>query len=135
MQQRKGGIVFAVVVGLLVASWSYRWITDPGPREERLRQERVVLLARNHVESLIAAESIEVVDPLKPNRRVGKVYVYPLQEGWEVSGYYRRSPRDLWHPYLVHLDTQYKLVMLKVSEQHADVLERASEDERIVVMP
>ena len=135
MQERKGGIVFAVVVGLLVAVWSYRWITDPAPREERLLQERVVLLARSQVESLVATDGIEIVDPLEPNRRVGKAYIYPLENGWEVSGYYRRSERDLWHPYLVNLDSELELVALKVSEQHEDVIERARGDDRITVMP
>ena len=135
MQERKGGIVFAIVVGLLVAVWSYRWITDPAPREERLLQERVVLLARSQVESLVATDGIEIVDPLEPNRRVGKAYIYPLENGWEVSGFYRRSERDLWHPYLVNLDSELELVALKVSEQHEDVIERAREDDRITVMP
>ena len=93
MQERKGGIVFAIVVGLLVAVWSYRWITDPAPREERLLQERVVLLARSQVESLVATDGIEIVDPLEPNRRVGKAYIYPLENGWEVSGVVPTSHR------------------------------------------
>ena len=135
MQQRKGGIVFAVVVGLLVAVWSYRWITDPAPREQRQLQETVVLLARSQVETLVAVEGIEIVDPLAPNRRVGKAYIYPLEDGWEVSGFYRKSERDLWHPYLVRLDTELELAMLKISEQNAEIVERAREDARIVVMP
>ena len=127
--------MFAVVVGLLVAVWSYRWITDPGPREERIRQEQVVMLTRSMVESLVAVDDLEVVDPLAPNRSVGKTYIYPLQDGWEVSGFYRRSGRDLWHPYLVQLDADMELVSLKISEQNPDVLERARQDDRIVVMP
>ena len=33
MKQRPGGIVFALVVGLIVAMLSYRWAVDSGARE------------------------------------------------------------------------------------------------------
>ena len=135
MQQRKGGIVFALSVGLIVAFLSYRWITDPGPREERARQEKAVQISRVELESFIAAGSLEIVDALAPQRRVGKVYIYPLAAGWEVSGYYRRDERDLWHPYLIVLDNDLQLVSLKLSEQDPGVLERARHDARIEVLP
>ena len=112
MQQRKGGFVFALAVGLVVAFVSYQWITDPGPREERARQEAAVRNSRAALEEFVAAGPLEIVDPLAPRRRVGKVYVYPLQAGWEVSGYYRRDEQDLWHPYLVVLDADLQLVAL-----------------------
>ena len=135
MQQRKGGIVFALAVGLIVAFLSYRWITDPGPREERARQEKAVLTSRSIIESFVAAGPLDIVDPIAPQRRVGKVYIYPVEAGWEVSGYYRRDERDLWHPYLVVLDPELKLVSLKLSEQDPDIVERAQEDDRIEVLP
>ena len=135
MQQRKGGIVFALAVGLIVAFLSYRWITDPVPREERARQEEAVQPSRNAIETFIAAGPLEIVDPLAPQRRVGKVYVYPQQDGWEVSGYYRRDERDLWHPFLVVLDADLQLVSLKLSEQDPDIVERARRDARIEVLP
>ena len=135
MQQRKGGIVFAVAVGLIVAFLSYRWITDSGPREERARQEAAVNTSRTALESFVAAGPLEIVDPLAPQRRVGKVYIYPLQSGWEVSGFYRRDERDLWHPYLVVLDTDLQLVSLKLSEQDPDVLKRAEQDAKVEVLP
>ena len=135
MQQRKGGIVFAIAVGLLVAFLSYRWITDSRPREERALQEQAVQTARGAIEAFVAAGPLEIVDPLAPRRRVGKVYIYPRPDGWEVSGYYRRNERDLWHPYLVGLDTDLQLISLKLSEQDPDIIERAQQDDRIEVLP
>ena len=75
------------------------------------------------------------MDPLAPRRRVGKVYIYPLPDGWEVSGYYRRNERDLWHPYLVALDADLQLLTLKLSEQDPDIVERAEHDDRVEVLP
>ena len=135
MQQRKGGIVFALAVGLIAAFLSYQWITDPGPREERARQEAAVQTSRTVLESFVAAGTLEIVDPLAPQRRVGKVYIYPLEAGWEISGFYRRDKRDLWHPYLVLLDTDLQLVLLKLSEQDPDIVERAKHDVRVEVLP
>lgn len=134
-RQRKGGIVFALAVGLIVAFISYRWITDPAPREERARQVEAVNTSRNAIETFVAAGALEIVDPLAPQRRVGKVYIYPRQDGWEVSGYYRRDKNDLWHPYLVVLDTDLQMVSLKLSEQDPDIVERAGRNARIEVLP
>ena len=101
MNHRIGRAVFATVVGLAVAVWSYNWITDPSGREERAEQEQTVLKARELLADITGIENIEIVDPLAPQRKVGKVYVYRSESGWEVSGYYRRGEGDLWHPYLM----------------------------------
>ena len=135
MQQRKGGIFFALGVGLLVAVLSYRWLVDPQPREERQRQERVVLESRDLLHEVIASGPLVIVDPLSPNRKVGKVYVYPATAGWEVSGYYRRSETDLWHPYLLRLDENLALVHLKISDQNQTLMERGAGDSRLEVVP
>lgn len=124
MPQRIGPLVFALAVGLLAAFMSYRWILDAGPRAERASQaraerafeERVVLTSRALLESTLAIGELELVDPLAPDRVVGKAYVYPAGQGWEVSGFYRRGARDLWHPYLVTLDATLQLAHLKISD-------------------
>jgi hypothetical protein len=64
-------------VGLIVAFLSYRWLVDPQPREERQLQERVVLESRGLLHEIIAAGPLVIVDPLAPDRKVGKVYIYP----------------------------------------------------------
>ena len=35
MKNRPGAYLFGAVIGLLVATFAYRWITDPVPRAER----------------------------------------------------------------------------------------------------
>jgi hypothetical protein len=135
MQQRKGGIIFALGVGLLVAVFSYRWLVDSQPREERQLQERVVLESRDLLREIIAAGPLVIVDPLAPARKVGKVYIYPAAVGWEISGYYRRNENDLWHPYLVQLDENLVLTQLKISDQDPALIERGKNDPLLEVMP
>ena len=135
MKQSPGGIVFAFVVGLIVATLSYRWIVDPQPREQRTRELRVVEQARVQLRQVVSSDTLSIVDPLEPDRKVGKVYVYPTGEGWEVSGYYRRNDADLWHPWLMRLDADLAMIRLKVSDQDAGIIERGRRDPVIDVLP
>lgn len=135
MNHRIGRTVFAIIVGLLVASLSYRWITNPEGREERAVQVSVVESSRSLLKSAIANDSIEIVDPMAPNRKVGKVYVYPEGAGWAVSGYYRRAEDDRWHPYLMMLSADRALTSLKVQDRDQQLVERASTDPLLEVSP
>lgn len=133
MNHRIGRLVFGFSVGLLVAFLSYRWIADTGPRIERQEQERVVAVSRKHLHATLNLGELELVDPLSPDRAVGKAYVYPAGEGWEVSGFYRRDERDLWHPYLVTLGGSTELVNLKISD--TPLLDRSGEGGVLEVLP
>ncbi len=106
MSHRVGRSLFALAVGLVVAGLAYRWVTDPAPRAEREAEERAVLAARGVVLERVGDGDLDIVDPLLPNRKVGKVYVYAEGPGWAVSGFYRRDDADPWHPYLVYLDRE-----------------------------
>jgi len=127
--------VFAIGVGLIVASFSYQWITNPEGREERALQVNVVETAREALKAVIGSASLEIVDPVSPNRKVGKVYVYPEGDAWSVSGYYRRSDGERWHPFLMSLDAELELVSLKVQDSDAELLERARKDPSLEVSP
>jgi hypothetical protein len=116
MNHRIGRSVFALIVGLVVAMFAYSWITNPEPRHERAQQEYVVKVSRSLLASIVASDALEIVDPLAPNRKVGKVYVYADPPGWAVSGYYRRGEQDRWHPYLITLTTELELYRLKVQD-------------------
>ena len=129
MNHRVAQLLFGLAVGLAVALLAYRWVTDPAPRAARVEEERVVHEARRWLVQLVAAGDLEIVDPLAPNRKVGKVYVYAEPPGWAVSGYYRRSEADRWHPYLVTLDQALELQRLKLRD--ASLAESA--DPRLVV--
>lgn len=131
MNHRVGRIVFALVVGLAVAFYSFEWITNPQPRAERAEEERIVGIARTRLTEMVAADELEIVDPLAPNRKVGKAYVYAEPPGWAVSGYYRRSAEDRWHPYLITLDAALGLERLKVEDP--GLAARAAADPRLVV--
>jgi len=131
MKQRSGGLLFGIGVGLLVAFMSYQWITNPAPRAERELEEAVVRDARNHL--IVQLGMNKIVDPLAPNRKIGKSYVYRANPGWEVSGYYRRDEDDRWHAFLMSLDDARNVTHLKV--QDSELAERASEDPMLEVSP
>ena len=116
MNHRIARLAFGFSVGLLVAFLSYRWIADTGPSVERQDQEKVVIASRVLLQSSLNLGQLIIVDPLLPDRAIGKAYVYPAGEGWEVSGFYRRDEQDLWHPYLVTLGAEIELLHLKISD-------------------
>jgi hypothetical protein len=117
MNHRIGRGLFALVVGLAAAALSYKWITDPDPRMQRAREEQVVQVSRSLLATKLDTDSLEIVDPLAPNRKVGKVYVFAEAPAWAVSGYYRRSDEDRWHPYLMLLNENLELHRLKVRDE------------------
>ena len=133
MNHRIGRIVFSLGIGLIVAIFAYRWIVDPAPRAERVLQESVVATSRDLLVEKLAIGDIEIVDAIAPDRKVGKTYVYRADQGWEVSGYYRRSENDLWHPYLMLLDGSTALIHLKISD--GALLDRATDDATLDVLP
>lgn len=121
MNHRIGRSLFALVVGLGVAVFAYQWITNPVPREQRLGEERVVLASRELLASEVGTESLEIVDPLAPDRKVGKVYIYAEAPGWAVSGYYRRDDNDRWHPYLLSMTEELELHAFKAEDVALDI--------------
>ncbi len=135
MNHKIGRVVFAVAVGLLVATFSYRWITNPDGREQRILQVGVVESSRTHIRALVDSGSLEIVDPVSPNRKVGKVYVYPDGEAWSVSGFYRRGEGDRWHAYLMALDAELALLSLKIQDSEPGLLERAALDPLLEIRP
>lgn len=116
INHRTGSIVFGLVVGIAVAAWSYQWIGDPQRAAARQAEERAVLRARDLLSERLSLPEPQVVDPLAPNRKVGKVYVYPAAGGWDVSGFYRRDDDDRWHAYLLSVSPGNELAALKVDD-------------------
>lgn len=116
MNHRIARSIFALGVGLAVAVLAFQWITDPLPRERRQAEEKAVYASRELLRDALGELDIEIVDPLAPNRKVGKVYIYAESPGWAISGHYRRSEDDPWHAYLVHLDDDLELHALKTQD-------------------
>lgn len=121
MNHRVGRSLFALGVGLVVATLAYQWITNPEPRARRQAEEQAVMVSRVLLREAVGQQNIEIVDPLAPNRKVGKVYVYAEMPGWAVSGHYRRSEEDRWHPYLMHLTEALELHALKADDAALDL--------------
>ena len=134
MNQRVRSIIFGIVVGLIVATLSYQWIMNPDRREQRAEEERVVAVSRTLLIEKLAMGDIELVDPLEPQRKVGKVYIYPLADGWEISGYYRRNDADRWHPYLLTLSPSLSLASLRIKDSDAGLAQLAAMDPTLEVL-
>jgi len=134
MNQRVGSIIFGIAVGLIVAGLSFQWIMDSGRREQRAEQENVVAVSRTVLIGKLAIGDVEFVDPLAPQREVGKVYIFPLANGWEISGYYRRNDDDQWHPYLLTLSATLSLASLKVKDSDAGLSQMAAMDPTLEVL-
>ena len=129
-------MLFAFGVGFAIAIYAYLRVTDPEPAIQRAREERVVVEARQILrEVLPIAGGLEMVDPLAPDRKVGKVYIYPSATGWEVSGYYRRGAGDRWHPWLMKLDGELRMRELSVKDADAELRRLAASDHRLTVVP
>ncbi len=135
MNHRLGSLLFAVAVGMAVALLSYRWISDPTPKMERERQEHAVAESRRLLADTLSISDLELVDPLAPNRKVGKVYIYPAADGWEISGYYRRGENDRWHPYLMSLSQSLALESIKVRDSEVALVDRAENNPNLNVTP
>ena len=131
MNHRVGRVIFSLAVGIIVAVFSYRWVTNPEPHAARAHEEQAVRASRSLLATVLASERLEIVDPLAPNRKVGKTYVYAEKPGWAVSGFYRRGEDDRWHPYLLTMTDSQELVLLKVQDKAlADI---SSRDPKLVV--
>jgi hypothetical protein len=133
MNHRIARLIFAFCVGLIVAVLSFKWVTDPAPRVERALEESMVAVARQQLQETVLSNDLEFVDPLAPDRKVGKSYVYRAAAGWEVSGYYRRGEDDRWHPFLMGLDNANEMVSLKV--QDAALANQSADNPLIEVLP
>jgi hypothetical protein len=128
--------IVAFAFGIVLSFYVFERISDPEPRMQRAREEAVVLAAREILKGYVAPQqSLEIVDPLAPNRKVGKVYVYPSYDGFDVSGHYRRDPNDNWHPFLMALDGTMRLVQLSVQDPDPGLAQRAAEDTRFSATP
>ncbi len=132
-------MIVALVIGVILALFSYQRITDQEPGQERALEEAAVLAGREILQSFVAAGGeIEIVDPLAPSRVIGKVYIYPAEGGWQLSGYYRRKARnggEKWHPYLMALDDGLTLLQLSVKDKDERLKASAASDPRFSVDP
>ena len=134
VNHRVMSLVFAFAVGLSVSFCSYQWITNPDRGAQRAIEEGVVRESRRVLEEWVADGTvIEISDPLNRVREAGKVYIYPTAEGWELSGQYRRSGERRWHPYLMRLDGDARLISLAVDDNRPALLEKAAADTRFTI--
>ena len=127
-------LVVAFAIGIFLSLYSYQMITDPEPARERAREDAAVYAAREIVRDyIVTGNGLEIVDPLAPDRVVGKSYIYPVAEGWQVSGYYRRGSGDRWHPFLMSMDSNLQLQSMSVRDADPALSELAGSDARLEI--
>lgn len=135
LNHKTGSMLFAVAIGLLLAFGSYRWITDAGRSEQRVAEEAVVLEGRQILRRYIQAPHLRISDSIDRVRAAGKVYIFPTPSGWELSGHYQRANEKRWHPWLMALDPELRLVSLAVEDDDTGLLTRAATDPLLSVSP
>jgi len=117
LTHRIAKFTIALGFGLALSLYAYQRVTDPEPAMQRAREEAIVLAARDILRHYIGpSPELRIVDPVSPDRKIGKSYVYPTEAGWEVSGHYRRDDTDHWHPFLMALDSNASLAKLSVGD-------------------
>ena len=128
--------VVAVGVGLVLALWAFERSTDPEPTRQKIVQEVLVQESRLLLSSyVLPGGQLQLVDPLTPDRKVGKVFIMPVDEGWEVSGHYRRDENDPWHRYLIRMDSRSQLLSLAVKDGHPRLIDMSARDEKFSAVP
>jgi len=121
-------LVVAFSVGLLVSYGSFQWLTDTERPERRAEEEAVVKASRAILLSYIDSEDLAVSDALDRVRAAGKVYVFPTERGWELSGHYQRAGEKIWHDFLMQLDKDLRLERLSVNDDDARLRALAKSD-------
>ena len=117
LTHRVARLTLALGIGLALSFYAFHRVTDPEPAMQRANEEAAVLAARDILRAYLGpVDELEIVDPLSPNRKIGKSYIYPADAGWEVSGHYRRNDADHWHPFLMALNPDAGLAKLSVRD-------------------
>lgn len=128
--------VVAVTFGLILALYAYQRVIDPEPARQRAIEEGLVMSARDILGSYVTpGNPIEVVDPLAPDSKVGKVFIAPTDTGWEIAGHYRRDEADPWHPYLMTLDGEGRLESLAVRDGNDRLIGMSAQDPKFSAVP
>ena len=124
-------LVVAFAIGLALAFGSYRWISDTERPARRAQEEAVALAGRDILTSYITDEDLEISDALDRVRAAGKVYLFPTETGWELSGHYRRQDEKEWHAWLMALDDNVSLVSLAIQDDDVALTTLARSDPKL----
>lgn len=131
VNHRNVRILVAFAFGLLVAVGSFQWITDADRSVRRADEEKIVLASRDILRRYVTDSGLEISDAVDRVRAAGKVYMFPTDEGWELSGHYRRPNEKTWHAYLMSIDADVKLKSLSVQDTDAELTALARSDPRL----
>ncbi len=128
--------VFAVIIGLTVSYFSYEWAVNPEPRLQRQKEEKIVIKSRRSFLHLLElTEKTRIIDPLNPDRKVGKTYLSPSDSGWQISGYFRRNEDERWRPWLMSLDNELNVIELRLQGDKNLFSDDIINSERIIILP
>jgi len=110
-------IIFALTTGFVLSWFVYQSTIKTPYQAQRKLEEQIVTKANVLlIEQLGFPTDIEVIDPVNADKDVGKTYISPENKKWQVSGYYRRSEFDDWHPWLMDLSQDLRIVGLSIQD-------------------
>tara|TARA_B100001105_G_scaffold50458_1_gene38034 strand:+ start:208 stop:618 length:411 start_codon:yes stop_codon:yes gene_type:complete len=122
-------IIIFLILFIAALTYTYRNVYEPISVNQRGGEIQIIHITRSIIKSYIDISSdIKIIDPLNPNRKIGKSYIFPSDNGWEISGYYKKTDRDNWHPWLISLNSTNELVSIAVKDDSPRIKKKSIED-------
>ena len=128
-------IIIFLILFIAAITYTYRKVYEPISVNQREDEIQIIHITRSIIKSYIDISSdIEIIDPLNPNRKIGKSYIFPSDNGWEISGYYKKSGHDNWHPWLISLNSANELVSIAVKDDDSGINKKSIEDPFLLIV-
>jgi hypothetical protein len=127
-------IIFSILF-IAVLTYTYRNVYEPISANQRDDEIQIIHITRSIIKNYIdISPDIEIIDPLNPNRKIGKSYIFPSDNGWEISGYYKKTDYDNWHPWLISLNSVNELVSIAVKDDNPRINKKSIEDPFLLIV-
>lgn len=128
-------IFIFLMLSIAALTYTYRNVYEPISVNQRGGEIQIIHITRSIIKSYIDISSdIKIIDPLNPNRKIGKSYIFPSDNGWEISGYYKKTDHDNWHPWLISLNSANELVSITVKDDSPRIKKKSIEDPFLLIV-
>ena len=128
-------IIIFLILFIAALTYTYRNVYEPISVNQRGDEIQIIHITRSIIKSYIdISPDIEIIDPLNPNRKIGKSYIFPSDNGWEISGYYKKTDYDNWHPWLISLNSVNELVSITVKDDNLRINKKSIEDPFLLIV-
>ena len=128
-------IIIFLILFIAALIYTYKNVYEPISVNQRGDEIQIIHITRSIIKSYIdISPDIEIIDPLNPNRKIGKSYIFPSDNGWEISGYYKKTDYDNWHPWLISLNSVNELVSITVKDDNLRINKKSIEDPFLLIV-